>query len=151
MTSKLRSPSSLLSKKEPSNPEYRSSQLFRGGSLENLCLAGVEYSALGTPAHQCHAVGQALSHHVLRVTSGTQQHFVHPAIMHLKWMSLRVLFRTAATPEVETLLRVKWLNWFLSSVWPLHNHDCICRQCDHYTIMTAFLFHRRRCCSCGGC
>jgi hypothetical protein len=25
-----------------------------------------------------------LSHHVLRVTSGTQQHFVHPVIMHLK-------------------------------------------------------------------
>lgn len=107
MTGQLRSSSSLSSKKQPSNPEGRSSQLLRGGSLENLCLAGVEYSALGTPAHQCHAVRQALSYHVLRVTSGTQQHFVHPVIMHLKRMSLRVLFRIAATPEVETLQRVK--------------------------------------------
>lgn len=84
MTDQLRPPSSLLSKKEPSNPEDCSSQTLRDGSLENLCLAGVEYSALGAPAHQCHAVGQALSHHVLRVTSGTHQHFVHPVIMHLK-------------------------------------------------------------------
>jgi len=84
VTGQFRSPSSLLSKKESFNPEDRSSQLRRGGSRENLRLAGVEYSALGTPADQCHAVGQALSHHVLRVTSGTQQHFVHPVIMHLK-------------------------------------------------------------------
>lgn len=55
MTNQLRSPSSLPSKKEPSNPEDRSSQLFRGGSLEKLCLAGVEYSTLGSQARQCHA------------------------------------------------------------------------------------------------
>jgi hypothetical protein len=84
VTGQLRSPSSSPTKKEPTNPEDLSSQLLRGGSLENLGLAGVEHSALGIPAHQCHAVGQALSHHVIRVTSGTQQYFVHPVIMHLK-------------------------------------------------------------------
>jgi hypothetical protein len=59
------------------------------------------------------------------MTSGTQHRSVCPVIMHLKWTSLCVLFRTAATPEVKTLLRVMWQNWFLCHCDRCTVMDCI--------------------------